>query len=173
MGYGAAWRGEQRHAETTRCLLRPVWPGLVQAGSPRSGSSKRERSDATAHSCSRPEGGVRIEACDGRGLPAPGDGDALLLRRQSRERETSASTPGPSGGEASFRRRRVHDTTQASWKQPPDVRRLYGMAPLTGRQPSAPGRPSPVNFEASSSMSSDTVLPIGWRRALENRSDSS
>ena len=39
-----------------------------------------------------------------------------------------------------------------------------------GPQSSAPGRAPPVNFEASSSMSSDTVLPIGRRRALENRS---
>jgi hypothetical protein len=59
------------------------------------------------------------------------------------------------------------------YSRKPDVRKRWGMAPPTSRQSSAPGRPPPVNFEASSSMSSDTVMPIGCRRASENRSDSS
>ena len=62
---GAAWAAvllgeakQQRHAETARCLLRPVWPHLEQAGSPRSGSSRQHRSEASAHLCSRPERAV-------------------------------------------------------------------------------------------------------------------
>ena len=38
----------------------PPWPGLEQAGSPRGGSSKQQRSEATAHSCSRPNSAARL-----------------------------------------------------------------------------------------------------------------
>ena len=56
---------------SSRCMRRrrdacsgPPWPGLEQAGSPRGGSSKQQRSEATAHSCSRPRPTVEPEYGD-------------------------------------------------------------------------------------------------------------
>ncbi len=53
--------------------------GLEQAGSPRGGSSKQQRSDGTAHSCSRPEAAVGGDAV-GRGLATAWDNAAVTKR---------------------------------------------------------------------------------------------
>ena len=55
VGRGAARRGEAAAARgDSEMLAQTRLAGLEQARSPRGGSSKQQRSDGTAHSCSRP-----------------------------------------------------------------------------------------------------------------------
>jgi hypothetical protein len=68
VGRGVARRGEAAASrEDGEMLAQTRLAGLEQASSPRGGSSKQQRPDGTAHSCSRPEGGAR-RAAAGRSL---------------------------------------------------------------------------------------------------------